>query len=200
MGKVVLSTSVSLDGFAAGINVGVKLPMGEGGLRLHDWLLRRPMGEANAQVVQELYATTGAVVLGRRTFDVGVGLWGDTPFPVPCFVLTHEVREKRVEKSGVFTFATEGLECAVKQAKAAAGGKNVGIMGVDTARQCLKAGLVDELQLQLVPIVLGQGARLFDRLGSTLINLECTRVVEGVDVTHLHYRVVKSHQSVSRLV
>lgn len=191
MGKVVLSMSVSLDGFAAGVDVGVDLPMGEGGLRLHDWLLKRPIGEVNAQVAQEMHATTGAVVLGRRTYDVGVGLWGDTPFPVPCFVLTHEVREKRVEKSGVFTFITEGLKCAMTQAQAAAGGKNVGIMGVDTARQCLRAGLVDELQLQLVPVLLGQGVRLFDCLGSALTQLERTRVVEGVDVTHLHFRVVK---------
>ncbi len=138
-----------------------------------------------------MHATTGAVVLGRRTFDVGVGLWGDTPFPVPCFVLTHETREKRVEKSGVFTFVTEGLERAVTQAQAAAGGKNVGIMGVDTARQCLKAGLVDELQIQLVPVLLGQGVQLFDHLGSAPIQLERTRVLEAPDVSHFQFRVVK---------
>lgn len=191
MSKVMLTMSMSLDGFAAGPNVSVAYPMGEGGLRLHDWLLNPPMNEIDAAVVQEVFATTGAVVLGKRTFEVGLGVWGDTPYPVPCFVLTHRAQEMRTEKSGMFTFVTDGIDSAVQRAKAAAGEKNVILMGGDTAQQALKAGLVDEIQINLVPVVLGAGLRLLEQLGSQPIELESTRVIESPRVTHLRFRVVK---------
>ena len=191
MGKVILDMSMSLDGFIAGPNVGVELPMGEGGLRLHDWLFNTSASEVDAEVEQEMFATTGAVVLGRRTFDVGQGPWGDTPFPVPCFVLTHEAREELVKKSGTFTFVTDGIESALEKAKAAAGDKNVSVMGANTAQQYIKAGLLDEIQIHLVPVLLGEGRRLFDHIGTEHIELEGTRVIESLGVTHLRFRVLK---------
>lgn len=131
MTKVALHMSMSLDGFVAGPNVGVEHPMGERGERLHDWLFNRnssrsgeslqtslskSASKVSAEVTQEVFATTGAVVLGKRTFDVGVELWGDTPYPVPCFVLTHEPREELIKASGTFTFITDGIESALRQA------------------------------------------------------------------------------------
>jgi dihydrofolate reductase len=192
MSKVVLTMSMSLDGFAAGPNVSVAHPMGEGGMRLHDWLLNPPVSDIDRQVVQEVFATTGAVVLGKRTFDVGLGEWGDTPYPAPSFVLTHTPQPEQVEKSGTFTFVTDGIEQAVQRARAAAGEKNVILMGVNTAQQAVKAGLVDEIQINLVPVLLGGGGRLFDHLGVAPVELERTKVVEAPGVTHLTFRVVKS--------
>ncbi|MBI1881233.1 MAG: dihydrofolate reductase, partial [Chloroflexi bacterium] len=177
MSKVALNMSMSLDGFIAGPKVSVELPMGEGGLRLHDWLFNTSASEVDAEVEREILATTGAVVLGKRTFDVGEGPWGDTPFPVPCFVLTHQAREKLVKKSGTFTFVTDGIESALQQAKAVAGEKNISLMGADVAQQFLRAGLLDEIQINLVPVLLGDGIRLFDQLDAEQIELERTRVI-----------------------
>ena len=203
MGNIVLSMSVSLDGFSAGRDVTVERPMGERGERLHEWLFNGDSDGAvaadgtsrtgvDAQAAQELSATTGAVVVGRRTFDVGVGLWADTPFPVPCFVLTHEPREELVMKSAAFTFVTNGIERALRQAQAAAADKNVLIMGgAHTAQQFIRAGLVDEVQIQLVPVLLGVGIRLFDHLGSHHIELERTMVLGSPHVTHLRFRVLR---------
>lgn len=191
MRKVILDMSMSLDGFIAGSNVGVELPMGEGGLRLHDWLFNTSASEVDAEVEREMSATTGAVVLGRRTFDVGVGQWGDVPFPVPCFVLTHEDREELVKKNGTFTFITDGIKSALQRAKAAAGEKDVRLMGADIAQQFLRASLLDEIQINLVPVLLGDGIRLFDHIGTEQIELESTRVIESNGVTHLRFRIIK---------
>jgi dihydrofolate reductase len=141
---------MSLDGFIAGPNAGVALPMGEGGERIDDWMFnsdpdqsgdspRTPANELDAGLVRDLVATTGAVVMGRRTFDLGEGPWGDTPFPVPCFVITHEARDELVKDSGTFTFVTDGIESALLQAQAAAGENDVCLMGADIAQQCLRA-------------------------------------------------------------
>ena len=153
----VMNMSMSLDGFVAGPNVGIDLPMGAGGERLHDWLFNRNSGqggesrqtsasEVDRAVTQETFATTGAVILGKRTFDVGLTHWGDTPYPVPSFVLTHTPREALVQASGTFTFVTDGIEHALQLAKAAAGEKKINLMGADIAQQYLKAGLVDEIR------------------------------------------------------
>lgn len=203
MGRVLLSMSVSLDGFAAGPDVTAEQPMGRGGERLHEWLFQdggdravradgvTPLG-ADAEQARELHATTGAVVLGKRTFDIGVGLWQDTPFPVPCFVITHEPRQPLMTKSDRFTFVTDGLDSALRQARQAAGDKNVLIMGgPTTGQQFVRAGLVDEIHVQLVPVFLGTGTRLFDRLGTDHIELERTAVIESPHVTHLHFRLTK---------
>jgi len=191
MAKVTLDMSMSLDGFIAGPNIGVERPMGKGGERLHEWLFNPSASEVDAAVEREMSATTGAVVLGRRTFDVGVGLWGDVPFPVPCFVLTHEDREEIVKKSGTLTFVTDGIESALQRARAAAGEKDVRLMGANIAQQFLRAGLLDEIQINLVLVLLGDGIRLFDNLGTEQTALERTRVIESPGVTHIRFGVVK---------
>jgi dihydrofolate reductase len=194
-----------LDGFVAGPEVSVAEPLGLGGSRLHDWLFpeRAKPGESapsavDAEVARELHASVGAVVLGKRTFDVGLSHWGDTPFPAPSFVVSHQPRASLAMTSGTFTFVTEGVGRAVEQAREAAGHKAVVVMGADTARQALKAGLVDELQLQLVPIFLGGGTRLFDDLGANLISLTRTRLLESPLVTHLRFRVTPPRVARSR--
>lgn len=193
MGKVVLSKSMSLDGFVAGANVGVDLPMGVGGDRLHQWFLNGPTSATNAELVRDSSAAIGAVILGKRTFDVGVDLWEDTPFPVPTFVLTHEARPERVEKSATFTFVTDGIEGALEKAQAVAGDKNIVLMGADVSDQYLKAGLVDEIHVTVIPVLFGEGGgtRLFDRIGARHIELEYTMVTESAGVTHLRLRVVR---------
>lgn len=202
MNRTLLSMSVSLDGFAAGPDVTAERPMGRGGERLHEWLFHNggdravaadgltPVG-VDAEQVRELYATTGAVVIGKQTFDVGVGLWQDTPFPVPCFVVTHEARDPLKMKSDTFTFVSDGLHSALRQARQAAGDRSVLIMGgPTTGRQFIRAGLVDEIHVQLVPVFLGTGIRLFDDLGTDHIELERTAVIESPHVTHLRFRVL----------
>jgi dihydrofolate reductase len=189
MSKVIADLSMSLDGFIAEPNVSVEVPMGEGGERLHEWLSE---GGVDAEIARELSETAGATVVGRRMFDVGVEEWEDTPYPVPCFVLTHEQREELTMKSGTFTFVTDGIESALEQAKEAAGEKDVIVMGgANIVQQFLRAGLVDEMSLHLVPVLLGDGVRLFDGIGNELIELESTRVIDSPGVTHISYRIVK---------
>ncbi|KOV51439.1 hypothetical protein ADL00_40575 [Streptomyces sp. AS58] len=189
MSKVVLHVTMSLDGFMAGPDISVEHPMGRGGLRLHDWILNTPTNDVDTSVTQEISASTGAVVLGRRTFDVGVQVWQDTPFPVPCFVLTHNARSQRAMKSGTFTFITNGLKSALQQAEAVADGKNVALMGADIAQQALGAGLLDEINLQLAPVLMGDGRRLFEHLGTEHLELERTRILSSPLVTHLRFQV-----------
>jgi dihydrofolate reductase len=211
MGAVVLDVSVSLDGFATGPDPRHGAPLGDGGERLHEWMFGSPdipggpgghpdtsehgdasghgeLAGVNDAVVKELNDATGAVLMGRRIFDLGVGLWGDTPFPVPCFVLTHRPHEDMVMTSGTFTFVTAGLATALERARAAAGGRNVLALSPDVAQQLLRDGLVDEIQLHLVPVLLGSGRRLFDHLGEASHDLELTGVIEAPGVTHVRYR------------
>lgn len=200
MGSILLDVTMSLDGFITGPNVGVELPLGEGGERLHGWMATPNQGgdwhqtaasEVDARVKQELFAKTGAVVMGRRSFDVGIGPWGDTPYPLPCFVVTHQAREDLVRQSGTFTFVTEGIQGALQRARAAAGERDVCLMGAEIAQQCLSAGLLDELHIHLAPVLIGDGRRLFDHLGTGPIELERTSVIQSPYVTHLRFRVVK---------
>jgi dihydrofolate reductase len=193
--------SMSLDGFIAGPNDGIERPLGDGGERLHDWIFgsktdrtgdspRNSATGSNLEVMDESFKTTGAIVMGRRWFDIGVGPWGDhPPFQVPCFVVTHHAHEKLVKGATSFTFVTDGIASALEQAQAAAGDKNVAVGGANIAQQYLKAGLLDEIQIHLVPILLGQGRRLFDQPGTEQIELESTRVIESPDVTHLRFSV-----------
>jgi dihydrofolate reductase len=203
MGKVVVDITMSLDGFIAGPNDGPELPLGEGGERLHEWVFdlaswREPHGLAggkadrDSEVLDEAFRTVGAIVVGRRMFD-NAGGWGDNPpFHMPVFVLTHEARETETKEGGTtFTFVTDGIERALEQAKAAAGDKNVGVSGgANTIQQFLGAGLLDEMQIHIAPMLLGGGRRLFDHL-ETQIELEGTRVIDSPGITHLRYRVVK---------
>jgi dihydrofolate reductase len=204
MGKVVLDITTSLDGFVAGPDDGPDLPLGEGGERLHEWLFglaswREPHGleggetNSSSEVLEEGLQATGAVVLGKRMFDNAQG-WGDEPpFHKPVFVVTHTEAEPLTKQGGTtFTFVTDGVESAVEQAKAAAGDKDVSVAGgASIAQQCLRAGLLDELQIHVSPLLLGGGRRLFDDLAGARIEVEATRVIESPGVTHLRYRVVK---------
>jgi dihydrofolate reductase len=204
MGKVLVDITTSLDGFVAGRDDGPELPLGEGGERLHEWVYglaswREPHGleggETNrdSEILEQAMGNLGAVVVGRRMFD-NAGGWGDNPpFHVPVFVLTHEAREQEAKEGGTtFTFVTDGVETAIDQAQTAAGDKDVSIGGgANTIRQFLRAGLVDELQIHLAPLLLGGGVRLFDDLGTDEVKLQSTRVVESPAVTHLKFRVVK---------
>jgi dihydrofolate reductase len=214
--KLKLDISMSLDGFVAGPNQTLEQPLGEGGERLHEWAIRLASwrephglsgGDADAvdnEVVAEGLRTTGAVVMGRRMFSGGEGPWADDanadgwwgddpPFHVPVFVLTHHAREAVVKEGGTsFTFVTDGVEAALEQARAAAGDNDVSLAGgANVAQEYLQAGLLDELQIHLVPVFLGGGVRLFDRLGPGPIELESTRVIGSDAVTHLKFRVVK---------
>jgi len=205
MGKVHFNISMSLDGFIAGPNDSVEQGLGEGGDRLHQWLYdlsswRKPHGleggetGTDADILEEAFKNTGAVLMGRRMFDIAEEAWGDNPpFHVPVFVVTHRARETAVKQGGTtFSFVTDGIESAFRQAQAAAGDKDIVVAGgANIAQQYLAAGLLDEIEIHLVPILLGDGRRLFDNLGSTQIELESTRVIQSPRVTHLRYRVAR---------
>jgi dihydrofolate reductase len=200
VGKVFVDISTSLDGFIAGPNDGPDVPLGEGGERLHEWVfglvswrerhgLAGGTADRDAEILDEAFRNTGAVVLGRRMFD-NAGGWGDEPpFHVPVFVLTHDAREPLTKAGGTtFTFVTEGIESALEEAKRAAGDKDVSIAGgANTIQQYLKAGLLDQIQIHVVPLLLGDGIRLFDQSG-TQLELETTRVIDSPGVTHMRFR------------
>lgn len=189
MSTVVLHVTMSLDGFMAGPNVSVDQPMGEGGLRLHEWVFNTATSPIDAAVAHALRSTVGAVVLGRRTFDVGIGVWGDTPFPAPCYVVTHRADDPLRMQSGTFTFAVDGIDAAIRDARGAAGDRDVVIMGADIAQQALRYGHIDELHLQIAPVLLGSGRRLFEGTGPTPIEFERLSTQDSPYVTHLKYRV-----------
>ena len=204
MGNVSTGLSMSLDGFIAGPNDGPERPLGKGGERLFAWYsggdteYRLPGTEMvfmvspqSAELLREAHSKMGAFVTGRRTFDITNGWGGSPPLGVPTFVVTHTVPQEWVYEGSPFTFVTDGLESAVEQAKAVAGDKDVAVGAASIAQQCLKAGLLDEVHVDLVPVLLGGGVRLFEHLGTTPIELESTRVIEAPDVTHLTFRVVK---------
>jgi len=201
MGKVVVDLSMSLDGFITGPNDSVEMPLGEGGERLHDWIFggktdrsgsspRQSAIEVNRAVLDEAIETTGAIVMGRRLFDIGEKPWGDEPpFQMPVFVLTHRPRETIKKGKTTFTFVTGGIGSALERAQAVAGDKDISVSAANVAQQYLQAGLLEEIQIHLVPILLGEGRRLFEHLGTEPIELENTRVVEAPGVTHLRFRV-----------
>ena len=196
MGKVGTGFSTSLDGFIAG-------PNGDVG-SLFDWYFggdtdyTMPSGgmtlkvsPQSAELLRESDERTGALVVGRRHFD-HAGAWGGRhPMDVPVFVVTHTVPQEWAYEGSPFAFVTEDVESAVGQARATAGDKDVGVGGADVAQQCIKAGLIDEIGVDLVPVLFGEGIRFFDRLGTGQIDLESTRVVEAPGVTHLRFRVVR---------
>lgn len=165
MTRVIVDMSPSLDGFVAGTGVSVDAPFGTAGLRLHRWLGFEGAApdDADDRAAAKILATAGAVVIGRRMFDVGIGLWGDDgAWGMPCFVVTSRPREPLVRGRTVFYFVTEGVEAAVAKASDAAGGKDVVVAGgADVAQQCVALGLVNELRLHVIPVLLGQGARMF---------------------------------------
>ena len=196
MSKVMADISMSLDGFITDPNASVGSPLeGNDPSRLHDWRFdAKTETDADAEVVAELYASTGAVIIGKRMFDVGFEPWGDPPpFGMPVFVVTHEEREPLPMQGGTtYTFVTDGIEAALEQARAAAGDKNVGIWGgASIMREYLKAGLLDEMQINLIPLLLGGSVRLFEDLGPDRIELRRTSSIETPSATHFRFEVVK---------
>lgn len=205
MKKVIVDLSMSLDGFITGPNDGPENGLGDGGERLHEWLYdlsswreRHSLagGQTNrdAEVLEEAFKNIGAIVMGRRMFDIAEQPWGDNPpFHMPVFVVTHRAREKVVKQGGTtFTFVTDGIESALERAKATVGDKDISVAGgANVVQQYMKAGLLDEIQIHLVPLLLGGGVRLFQHLGDEPIELESTRVIESPGVTHLQFRIVK---------
>ena len=214
MTRLKANLAMSLDGYVAGPEQGPEDPLGKGGLRLHEWAFELAAfrdghdGEggvvnASTTVVEEMQENVGAVIMGRNMFgpirgpwqdESWRGWWGeDPPYHAPVFVLTHHPRGPLEMQGGTtFHFVTDGIESAYEQAVAAADGKDITLGGgASTVQQSIAAGLLDELQVNLVPILLGGGERLFDGLGGAPVGFERTRVLEAPGVTHLQYRVVK---------
>jgi dihydrofolate reductase len=194
MGKLRLFMSMSLDGFIAGPGDTKDNPFGTGGQRLHDWLgwngedvtAFRPDSAAGRTVYEEALAT-GAVLTGRRTGDY-VDYWGgDHHDGVPIFVPTHSAPERSYP--GDVRFVTDGIESCVQQAKAAAGDRDVLLHGAYTAQECLRAQVLDELEIQLIPVLFGQGRRLFDGLEPKHIELAAVRTIESPQALHIRYAV-----------
>jgi len=194
MGKVIVNLTMSLDGFIAGPNVRPEEPMGDGGEQLHDWMFN---SNADGQVENTgaaVFDGTGAFIIGGRTFDLGVEHWGDDPeFHAPCFVLYEQPRETITKEGGTsYTFVTDGIESALNQAQAAAGDKDVTIMGgANAIQQYINAGLVDELNIHVADMLLGSGTRLFDNLTIKPTQLEKVSVDDGSGVTHLKLQVYR---------
>jgi dihydrofolate reductase len=200
MGKVVVDLTVSLDGYIAGKDDGPDLPLGRGGERLFTWMSAGPESnrlehrlappDASKVVVEEWMTRSGAIISGRRTFDIANGWKEGHPVDVPIFVVTHEA-PTHGEWSPRVSFVTDGIERALELAQAAAGDRNVGVSGADIAQQLLRAGKLDEIQVSVAPLLLGAGVRLFEHLGPDPIELEQIRVIESDGVTHLRYRVLR---------
>jgi dihydrofolate reductase len=210
MNKVTCQISISLDGFVAGPNQSLDNPLGEGGLRLHEWVFataswRQQQGQSggehsvDSEVVGGLFENVGAYILGRKMFGGGGGAWDsswkgwwgdDPPYHVPVFVLTHHARDPLPMQGGTtFNFVTAGIHSALEQARSAAGDKDVVIAGgAHTVQQFMAAGLLDELYLHIVPVVLGAGERLLENVGDqTLVPV---KVIASPAVTHVKYRIV----------
>lgn len=196
MGKVMLAISMSLDGFIAGPNDDVQ--------HLFKWYFSGPteipvqggrmtlkVSQESAKLLESAAQANGAMVAGRRMFDVA-GAWGGQPPFSPCFIVTHHPPQEWIKEGSPFIFVTEGVESAIEQAKTSAGQeKNVAVATPSVMQQSLKAGLLDEIHIDLVPVLLGSGTRLFEYLGIEPIELEVTQVVPAPGVTHLTYRIIK---------
>ena len=190
MGKVVFDHSMSLDGFTTGSDPRPEEPNGDGGMQLVEWAFEG--GEEDRRLLEEAVAGLGAVIAGRRTYDLSVPWWGPGgptgEARAPVFIVTHEPPGESPE-DGVYTFVTDGIEAALERAGAVAGDRDVCVMGgASLGRQYLEAGLVDELSIHLVPVLLGGGTRMFD---AQRLPLEPVSVVGTAAATHLRYRVAR---------
>lgn len=216
MTKLRLNITMSLDGNVAGPNQSVRHPLGEGGEQLHEWALavrtfreRHGMegGEIgpDEDIAKEYFQNIGATIMGRHMFGGGNGPWGDKPwngwwgedppFHMPVFVLTHHARDSLEMQGGTtFHFVTDGIHAALQRAKDAARGKDITLGGgADVAQQYLNAGLIDEMEIHIVPVLLGDGARLFDNTGGRQVGYECIRVTNSPSVSHYKYRRRQIH-------
>ncbi|MET8852664.1 dihydrofolate reductase family protein [Amycolatopsis sp. NPDC004625] len=194
MGRVIAEISMSADGIVAGPDTSTEHRLGKDGDLLHEWMFEGT--DAEAGFAAKLFEGTGAFVVGRSMFDMGVDPWGDDgTFKKPVFVVTNRPHEPVVKGPTTFTFVTDGVESALRQAKAAAGAENVVLMGGGTTlRQFLLAGLVDELRLHVVPLLFGAGVRLFDAEVGAHVKLERTEVEATPNATHLTFRVLNSQR------
>ena len=200
MGNVAAGQSVSLDGFIAGPNDGPGNPLGDGGGKLFEWMSAgvervgpddRFKPPPRSRVVFEEMFDCAAIITGRRTFDIANGWNGHHPIGAPFFLLTHHPPAEHVGPGSDGTVVTDGIESALEQARAVAGEKTIAVGAADVAQQYLRAGLLDEIHINLVPVLLGGGVRLFDNLEGVQFSLQCTRVIESEGVTHLRYRVLR---------
>jgi dihydrofolate reductase len=199
MTKVVAIMSMSLDGYVADADDGVsdvfdwyfsgdvdvKTASPTSGMTFH-------VSAGSAEHLRGLQGEVGAMLTGRRTFDVAEGWGGHHPWDVPAYIVTHDVPDGWPLPESTVHFVTDGIESAVAQAKSGAGAKSVGVHGAQTIQQCLNAGLIDELHIDLAAVLLGGGVALFDHLANTPVVLGDPTVVAGVGVTHLRYPVQKS--------
>jgi len=200
MSKVIVGLSVSLDGYVAGADDSPEQPLGRGGEALFTWMGAGPEAnringwlappDASVPVVEGWYAECGAMVSGRRTFDIANGWRDGHPLDVPNFVVTHDPPTTG-EWSPRVSFVTEGVERAVELAKEAAGDKDVSVCAANPVQQLLRAGLLDEIEVSIAPVLLNGGVRLFDHLGPDPITLEQTNAIASDGVTHIRYRVVR---------
>ncbi len=204
MARTNLSMSISADGYVAGPDQSEEHPLGVGGIRLHDWHLGPSEDHpVNRQVQAEMLIGMGATIMGRNMFGPIRGEWGDSdwrgwwgeepPYHCPVFVLTHHAHTPIEMKGGTtFHFVTDGIESAFAQAKEAAAGSDISIAGgASCARQAIKAGVVDEIDLQISPVILGSGERLFDGFAAGSPELELVRVLQAPGVAHLRYRIMR---------
>ena len=190
MGNVIYDKSMSLDGFIAGANVRLEAGLGDDGERLHDWAFKDPAG---TKMIEHEVERLGAVICGRRTYDMSIPYWGDSG-PTgdargPLFIPSHRAPEN-VPAGGVYTFVDD-VDTALARARETAGDKNIAVMGGDVGRQLLDAGAIDELSIHVVPVVFGSGTPLFGEGVGEHVTLELTGVSETDYATHLRYRVVR---------
>jgi dihydrofolate reductase len=203
MGKITTGFSMSLDGFVAGAHDGPDLPLGEGGERLFEWYSNDqegevPMGDGvmkmskeGAYLVKAAGHSAGVLVTARRTFEIA-GAWGGRhPMDVPVVVVTHSIPQEWAGRKSIFTFVLDGVESAIQTAQKIAGEKDVVIGAPSVVKECLKAGLLDEIHIDLAPVLLFNGVGLFDHLDLARVNLEIISAIPGQGVTHLTYRVIK---------
>ena len=204
MGKVVFNMSMSLDGFVAGPNDSPDNSLGDGGERLFKWYslgdtgYMVPGGDRelklspdSARFLKEVGRTVGVIVYGRRTFDIARAWNGRHPMNIPMVIVTHRVPQEWVREGSPFTFVSDGVESAIEKAGEIAGDRNIAIGSASILQQLLKVGLLDGIRIDLVPVLLGAGIRLFDHLGTGPIELESTGVTVAPGVTHLDFRVIK---------
>jgi dihydrofolate reductase len=204
MGKVTVGFSMSLDGFVAGPNDSSERPLGIGGDRLFDWYFSGNANEVvpsgnrtfklskeGADLIREASSAAGVLVTARRTFDIANAWGGKHPMDVPVVVLTHRVPQEWVKEGSPFTFVTDGVESAIEKAKQIAGDKNVVVGAPSVVKQCLQAGLLDEIHIDLIPVLLFDGISLFDHLGITPVDLQIIEVDAASNVIHITFHVNK---------
>lgn len=195
MSNVFAQITMSLDGFSAGPNVSPANPLGDNGALLHNWLFgdkQTEPTEIDRQVAREISSNTGAFIVGRTMFDVGIGTWDDGTFGVPCFVITHRPQPVLLKGPTTFSFITEGIEFALQQARTAAADKEICILGGPSIlQQYIAAGMIDELRLDIAPILLGRGTPLFKGSNIPPTEFEQVRLLGSPLATHMIFRVAK---------